>query len=211
MAEKSIRVWLIRHGKTEKITDGPACIGITDVPLSAEGRAGMMRLGLRAMEREPEFIRNAAYFTSPLQRCVFSGDAFLKGCGLTGTDLVSFQGLREVSLGTWDGLSFSEIRKKYPDAYLERGKHPGTYRTPGGETIEEAASRFRETLLRLARGTGGNLIVFSHSGVISGLLCMLRGISCNEFKSIPLPCGSITELRIEADCWKIYEFGRAFI
>ena len=196
------RIWLIRHGKLEYGTEGSRCIGVTDLPLSGEGEAAMMRMGLRAAEQESGFLRGAVFCTSPLKRAVSSGEAFLKGAahadsGLKETELMRIGGFEEVDLGNWDGLSFREIRERFPEEYRLRGEHPGSYRTPGGETLEEAGQRFLKTLLHLAEETGKDLVVFGHSGAMGAGLSILEHSSADGFRNYFRSYGGIMQLSLE--------------
>ncbi len=206
-----VRIWLIRHGKTDTGSSEKLCIGRKDLPLSREGRNSLRQLGLRAMHQEGEFLKNAEFFTSPLQRAADSGRAFLKGCGLEDRELKVREGLKEVDLGSWDGLSFREIRERFPEEYRERGEHPGSYRTPGGETPEEAGQRFYGTLEGLIRETDRDLVIFAHSGVIRTFRCIAQGISCDRFLAFQQPYGSVTELVLEENGRKISFCERLFL
>ena len=205
------RIWLIRHGRPDYGTPEPRCIGITDVPLSREGEMEMLRLGLRAAEQEREFLKSACFYTSPLERAVSSGKAFLKGAGLPDAELTAFHDLMEVNLGTWDGLSFREIREAFPEEYRMRGEHPGTFRTPGGETLEEAGRRFLKAVRKLSAGTESNLVIFGHSGAVRAGLCALENISADSYRNLPQPFGGVTELNYDSENGSLIFLGRVFI
>ena len=193
------RIWLIRHGMPEYGTEGSRCIGVTDLPLSGEGEAAMMRMGLRAAEQDGNFLRSALFFCSPLKRAVSSGEAFLQGASsvdLTLKDkaLVQADGFSEVDLGSWEGLSFREIRERFPEAYRLRGENPGGYRTPGGETLEEAGQRFFKTLLQVAEETGKDLVIFGHSGAMGAGLSILEHRSADGYRNYFKSFGGIMQL-----------------
>ena len=174
------RIWLIRHGKPEYGTEGSRCIGVTDLPLSGEGEAAMMRMGLRAAEQDGNFLRSALFFCSPLKRAVSSGEAFLQGASS--------------DLGSWEGLSFREIRERFPEEYRLRGENPGGYRTPGGETLEEAGQRFFKTLLQVAEETGKDLVIFGHSGAMGAGLSILEHRSADGYRNYFKSFGGIMQL-----------------
>ena len=196
------RIWLIRQGKPEYGTEGSRCIGVTDLPLSGEGEAAMMRMGLRAAEHEGSFLRGAVFCSSPLRRAVSSGEAFLMGASqaereLKNTALARISGFSEVDLGSWDGLSFREIRERFPEEYRLRGESPGCYRTPGGETLEEAGHRFLKTLQLLAEDTGKDLVVFGHSGAMGAGLSILEHRSADGYRNYFRSYGGIIQLSME--------------
>ena len=205
------RIWLIRHGRPEYGTEGSRCIGVTDLPLSSEGRDAMMRMGFRAAEQESGFLRGAVFCTSPLKRAVSSGEAFLKGAAHADSGLRRIGGFKEVDLGNWDGLSFREIRERFPEEYRLRGEHPGSYRTPGGETLEEAGQRFLKTLLHLAEETGKDLVVFGHSGAMGAGLSILEHNSADGFGNYFRSYGGIMQLSLEEDGKQFRVDERVFI
>ena len=56
----------------------------------------------------------------------------------------------EMDMGEWEGLTFSEIRGRFPKSYAQRGMDWSTP-MPGGETLAEAADRMQAAAERLAK------------------------------------------------------------
>lgn len=84
--------------------------------------------------------------------------------------------LREIDLGSWEGLPFDEVKARLPKAYDRRGRDPVQYRPPKGESFEDLRQRvipFFEDLLGQARE---NILFVGHAGVNRVLLCHLLGL-----------------------------------
>ena len=89
------------------------------------------------------------------------------------------------------------IRHGRPEEYRLRGEHPGSYRTPGGETLKEAGQRFLKTLLHLAEETGKDLVVFGHSGAMGAGLSILEHRSADGYRNYFRSYGGIIQLSME--------------
>ncbi len=100
--------------------------------------------------------------TSPAPRAVTTA-GYLEA--VTGVTAVHDEGLHEVSLGSWEGLTHDEVVERFPEEY--RGWRVGTdVRRGGGETYVEVAERVRVALESLVARTppGGTAVAVSHAG-----------------------------------------------
>ncbi len=136
------------------------CLGVTDLPLAQEGwtQAKQMAEALPKVE---------AVFSSPLRRAVETAQAI-------GMPLTILEGLRELNMGAWDGLTFEEIRKTYSQLYAQRGDHPELL-PPGAERPEQGLWRFRQALEQTLESSSGDVAVVAHAGVIGLFLQDLTG------------------------------------
>ena len=50
-------------------------------------------------------------------------------------EIIADEALREVSVGRWEGLSFAEIRERWPELYEARGENMSSVAPPGGESL----------------------------------------------------------------------------
>lgn len=180
-------LYLIRHG--QPLTDQRrACGYAQDVPLSPEGRRQAEALALWARDKEIQ-----AVYASPLLRCRQTADI------LAGeyTPVYLEDGLREVDTGDWTGLTFEEIKARWPAEYQRRGRELGTFPPPGGESFAQAGERMEGTVARLLSKTRGNLAVVAHGGINRGWLCRLLGRSPDQVMALPQPWGGLTEVRVD--------------
>ena len=91
--------------------------------------------------------------------------------------------LREISIGSWDGLDRDEIAARAPGIF---DGYDGSwyFRTPDGETYEEFAGRIGDSLAALA---GRNAIVVTHGVVTRVLRGIYAGLPRAEAFRLPAP------------------------
>ena len=148
-----------------------------DPDLSPSGVRQAEELG-RALRRFP--IR--AVFSSDLRRAVRTADVIARGRDCrpeTVTDL------REIALGEWEGMTFSEVRARYPEEYHRRGQDLAGYRTPGGESFADLQQRVLPAFTSAVERAGGDLVIVAHAGVNRVILCHLLRRPLQELFSIP--------------------------
>ena len=155
------RVYLIRHAQPEFPGGKRMCLGITDLPLSAEGQA-------QAKAMAAALPPVSAVWSSPLARAV-------QTAGTIGLPVRILEDLRELNAGEWDGLTFEEIRERYPELYAAR-RDNRNLPPPGAEDFAVGTARFRQAMDRAARESAGDLAVVAHGGIIARFLESVNGI-----------------------------------
>lgn len=153
-------VYLIRHGLPDFPEGKGMCIGTTDIPMGEKGLA-------QAAEMAKKLPSVTAVFSSPLTRAVQTAEAI----GLPVTVLTD---LREMYAGEWDGLTFSEIRERFPELYAARAKDL-TIPLPGAEDPEAALLRFSSAMKEAAAAAPGDFAVVAHGGIIARFLQSVSG------------------------------------
>lgn len=178
------RIYLIRHGLPEETSGERLCVSRTDPPLSRGGTKQALRLR-DWLEEHPV----SAIYASPLIRARDTAMTMAAG-----REVTLCEALMEVDVGEWEGLSFADIRERWPDLYRARGRHLASCAPPGGETFLEAGLRLRRALEGILLQTRGDIAVVSHNGIIRGLLCRLMPVDPDRLMELPQPCGGITAL-----------------
>jgi broad specificity phosphatase PhoE len=158
------KVYLIRHALPDFPGGNRMCIGITDIPLGDEGR-------LQAAEMAKNLPPVTAVFSSPLSRAVQTAEAI-------GLPVTILPGLREMYAGEWDGLTFDEIRQRYPELYAARAKDL-TIPLPGSESYEDGIARFSAAMNAAAETASGDFAVVAHGGILAQFL---QSVSGNWYK-----------------------------
>lgn len=153
-------VYLIRHGLPDFPEGKGMCIGTTDIPMGEKGLA-------QAAEMAKKLPSVTAVFSSPLTRAVQTAEAI----GLPVTILTN---LREMYAGEWDGLTFVEIRERFPELYAARAKDL-TIPLPGAEDPEAALVRFSSAMMEAAAAAPGDFAVVAHGGIIARFLQSVSG------------------------------------
>ena len=72
-------------------------------------------------------------------------------------------------MGVWDGLSFREIRERFPALYAAREKDLSVL-PEGAESLEDVRDRMQRALLRCLAESEGDIAVVSHRTALSCLI-----------------------------------------
>ena len=153
-------VYLIRHGLPDFPGGKGMCIGTTDIPMGEKGLA-------QAAQMAKKLPPVTAVFSSPLTRAVQTAEAI-------GLPVTVLGGLRELYAGQWDGLTFDQIRERYPELYAARF-HDLTIPLPGAEPYEAGIARFSAVMKTAAESTSGDFAVVAHGGIIAQFLQSIGG------------------------------------
>ena len=154
------KVYLIRHGLPDFPDGKRMCIGTTDIPM---GEAGLAQ----AAQMAAKLPAVTAVFSSPLTRAVQTAQAI-------GMPVTILPDLREMHAGEWDGLTFAEIRQRYPELYAARASDL-TIPLPGAEDHEEGLHRFAAAMEKAANLAPGDFAAVAHGGIIAQFLQSISG------------------------------------
>ncbi|UWP81214.1 bifunctional RNase H/acid phosphatase [Dactylosporangium fulvum] len=158
--ESPLRMVLVRHGETP-FTAEKRYSGRGDVPLSDRGQEQAAAAAARALAVAPSI---EVVVTSPLRRCRQTAATFGDVPVVVDDDLV------ECDFGEWEGLTFAEVRAKFP-AELDRWLSSTAVAPPGGESFQQVTMRVRRAVRRLQEQHAGRQIaVVSHVTPIKLLL-----------------------------------------
>lgn len=160
-------LYLIRHGETEG-SEVKRYKGSIDVPLSEKG--------IRQIKRASDFIKDklTAVYCSPLSRALKSAEIISEPHGLKP---VVIHGIRERSFGIWEGMSFDEIKEKYPEEFEAWADNPLKYNPVEGESTIEVRDRVIRALdMILNNHNDEHIAIIAHGGVNRIILCHIMGI-----------------------------------
>ncbi|WP_055715954.1 bifunctional RNase H/acid phosphatase [Streptomyces torulosus] len=185
---------LLRHGETpltpQKRFSGS---GGSDPSLSDVGRyqAERVAAALAARGTIQEVV------SSPLARCRETAEIVAARLGLAVT---LDDGLRETDFGAWEGLTFGEVRERYPDDMNAWLASPDAEPTGGGESFEAVAHRVAATRDRLTEAhRGRTVLLVSHVTPIKTLVRLALGAPPESLFRMELSAASLTALAYYAD------------
>ena len=158
-----------RHGDTKKIT-------FPDSPIDRFTDSGIM-----------------AVYCSPLSRALKSAEIIAEPHGLKP---IVIEDLRERSFGIWEGMTFTEIKERYPQEFEAWAENPLRYSPIDGESTIEVRERAVSALNKIIDNHSCNRIqdkknhescimnlassssiaVVAHGGVNRIILCHIMGI-----------------------------------
>lgn len=161
---------LVRHGETDW-NRANRFQGHADPPLNDVGRAQA-----RALADELSSRPFVAGYTSPLRRAAET--AAILGDALQ-LELRSDGSLMEVDVGSWSGLTRTEVEARFPLGYarwLEYG-----HGWDDGETYDELGARVVSGLVRIGREhDGGDVLAVTHGGPIRSALAAAERVPFEE-------------------------------
>jgi alpha-ribazole phosphatase len=147
---------MVRHAETDMA--GRFC-GHSDPEINQRGQRQLVSL----VQTLSEYAIQRVY-TSDLRRALQTAEAI---AGHFGTELCVRPGLREIHLGRWEGLSWSEIEGLDP-AFAKNWVAAYPHVTaPGGEPFQQFQERVcREISFLLAEARESSIAVVTHAGFI---------------------------------------------
>jgi len=183
------RIYLIRHAETIWNNER-RYQGTLNSPLS--------ELGWDQSYRTRDALRHAplrAVYSSPLVRAQETADVIAAPHGLP---VMSVDGLSEIRVGEWEGLTTSEIEARYAEAVHQWYTTPHLARIPGGETIEEMRARAVRAFEEIRRRHEGETVaIVAHGGVNKSVILTALGA----------PLASYWRIRQHNACINVLEYG----
>ncbi|MGV9706773.1 bifunctional RNase H/acid phosphatase [Streptomyces sp. NPDC003483] len=185
---------LLRHGETpltpQKRFSGS---GGTDPALSDVGREQAERAAAALAARGTI----QAVVASPLTRTRQTAEAVAARLGL---DVAVEDGLRETDFGAWEGLTFAEVRERYPEDLNAWLASPEAEPTGGGESFEATARRVAAARDRLiASYAGRTVLLVTHVTPIKTFVRLAIGAPPESLFRMELSAASLSAVAYYAD------------
>ncbi|WP_020116018.1 bifunctional RNase H/acid phosphatase [Streptomyces canus] len=185
---------LLRHGETpltpQKRFSGS---GGTDPSLSDIGREQARRAAEALAERGT--IQHI--LTSPLTRTRQTAQAVADRLGL---EVTVEDGLIETDFGAWEGLTFGEVRERYPDDLTTWLSDPEAEPTGGGESFAATATRIAATRDKLvAAYAGRTVLLVTHVTPIKTFVRLALGAPPESLFRMELSAASMSVVAYYAD------------
>lgn len=183
-------ILLIRHGETEW-NAVRRLQGHLDIALNAEGERQAAALG-QALQDEPL----DAIIASDLQRAMQTAQAIARPRGMA---VEVDAGLRERCYGAFEGVLYSEIAGRFPEAYAAWQARERDARFPAGERKAETLGEFHEravaTITRLAaRYPNQKIALVTHGGVLECAYRAANGIGLSSARDFDILNASINRI-----------------
>jgi broad specificity phosphatase PhoE len=211
-------LYLVRHGSIEA-GGTRRYYGTMDVPLLEEGVEQMKAacglitryLADPAAARDRSYLKDihdpektspegrdeaddetpglTAIYCSDLQRAVRSAEIIAEPHGL---HPIQVPGLRERNFGIWEGLTFTEIKEKYPLEFAAWADNPLKYNPIGGESTLDMGPRVTRAMENIVEShPGEEIAVIAHGGVNRIALCQIMGIPLENIFRIEQDYGAV--------------------
>jgi broad specificity phosphatase PhoE len=167
-------ILLARHGETDWNREG-RFQGHADPPLNELGRTQAVALGV-----ELSGVELAAIYSSPLRRALETAE--LIGAP-RGVEPIAVEALREIDVGSWQGLTRAEIEACFPEQFTRWLDYDQGWED--GERYDELGRRVVAALLELAAAHDGErILVVTHGGPIRAAFAFAAGSTHAEARRL---------------------------
>jgi len=154
---KATRIHLLRHGQVEgfekKRYNGQGDIKLTDL-----GRQQSAAFAGRFQHK-----KLTAIYSSDLLRCRIAADQIAL---LQEAKPIYKAELRELHIGDWEGQTWEQLQREYPELWQARLDDIVNVAPPGGENLVQLAERVRPVIKEIiAAHPGGEIVIVGHGGL----------------------------------------------
>jgi broad specificity phosphatase PhoE len=194
-------------------TGSEQCIGQTNVELSPDGWTALLPLAKKACRLRPDKI-----LCSDLKRCQLLAEAIAARLGLFAEPDPIW---REVSFGTWENRTWSDIQAREPQVLSEWIANFDTVAPPAGESFEQLQARVLtgvdgkivgarcdagvtpvpQSGLNMGETPMLHYLVVTHAGVIRAAVSAFSGLPLRKAFELAVPYGSYTSFCWGANHW----------
>jgi broad specificity phosphatase PhoE len=171
MSAMKPRLYFIRHGETDWNAEG-RLQGQRDIPLNDLGRVQAEEVAgiLARLDRR---FADLPYWASPLSRARETMELMRARLGLARPDYRTDDRLKEIAFGEWEGRTWPEVERGYPELAAARVADKWHVTPPAGENYEAVAERLKPFLAPIERDS----VVVAHGGVGRVLMALIGGLS----------------------------------
>ncbi|MGB8365214.1 MAG: histidine phosphatase family protein [Rhizomicrobium sp.] len=159
-------ILLTRHGHVEGINP-QRFRGRYNVPLSEQGVVEAHAVATRiAAEWKP-----IAVYTSPMQRCIDTGEAIADACHIGSSVLDT---LTDIDYGTWQWKTHAEIEEEFPHLFATWFAAPELVRFPEGDSLQDLVARTAEAIRTIhSRHPRETVVLVGHDSVNRAILMQM--------------------------------------
>jgi broad specificity phosphatase PhoE len=188
-------LYFIRHGETDWNAEA-RLQGQQDVPLNDLGRVQAEEAATRLRALVPRY-EDLNYVASPLGRTRETMERLRRMLGLEPSGYRTDERLKELSFGSWEGLTWRELRARDPHVAARRQQDKWGLVPPDGESYAMLAGRVAPAVAELSRDT----VIVSHGGVARVLLALLCNVSRREAPVVDIWQGKVLVIERGAFRW----------
>lgn len=189
-------IYFARHGQTfwniERRMQGSINTKLTD-----EGKKQAYLLGKRLCNEDITRI-----YSSPLDRAYDT--AKIVG-DLLKIDITRYDRLKEFCFGEWEGMTYDDIKTKYPVQWECWTNKSFEFSIPNGETLIEGMDRIVKVINEIIQKNSSNIAIVTHGTLIELYMHYLKNTNINNItmeKKISKN-GSISKIEVKGQSKRI--------
>lgn len=172
-----MNIYIARHGETKWNREG-RMQGFKNSDLTEEGISNAKSLGESLKNIDFDYI-----YSSPLGRALDTAKYIRKDDSI---NIILDDSLKELNLGLWEGMTYEEIKEKYPTQYNNFREHPELFESQGGEKFSELIKRVEEGLSNIIKDEDHeNILIVTHTCVIKAIAIIVKGEDVKNFWNPP--------------------------
>lgn len=199
MPDSATRVIAIRHGETAWNADA-RLQGQIDIALNDAGRHQARRVAGALVDAEI-----TALYSSDLLRAAQTAQAIATRCGLS---LHTDAGLRERSFGIFEGHTWADLERSWPDQARRWRERETGFAPEGGEALAAFYARCIACATRLAaRHPGETIALVAHGGVLDCLYRAATRVSLQAPRTWQLGNAGINRLLFNGEAFTLVGWG----
>ncbi|MCC0634377.1 histidine phosphatase family protein [Clostridioides sp. ZZV15-6388] len=188
-----IRLILIRHALTTDNEKGRLS-GHINSYISEEGKLQINKITKYMSSESIDKI-----YTTPSSR---TKDTIEKISKLKSIEIEERENLREISFGDFEGITFEEIKVKYPKEFEKMIEEGSNYRYPNGESLIDSYERIAKEIDNIILENDDYLnrktiLICSHAGTIRNIITYLISGGYKYHWNFKIDNASITILEVD--------------
>jgi broad specificity phosphatase PhoE len=185
-----MKLFLIRHGQTHWNLKGKIQ-GSCDIELDDTGINQAKELSNKVLEENYRFSK---IYSSSQRRAIKTSEILSEATKL---EFIPIKGLEEINLGEWEGLSWAEVKEKYPIEYEEWYINRRYTKPPKGEAYQDMLERALTAIYKIISENCDDVVIVTHSAVIMCLQCYITNTTFDEMMKFKTDNTAITEIDSE--------------
>ncbi|MGM9972441.1 MAG: alpha-ribazole phosphatase [Clostridiaceae bacterium] len=182
-----MKLFLIRHGQTDWNIKGKIQ-GSSDIELNDIGVKQAEELSKKLLAENYSFSK---IYSSYQKRAAKTAEILSEN---TNIEYITIDGIKEMNFGLWEGLSWSEVKDKYPSEYEEWFIKRRYTKTPKGESYQDMLDRVLMAIYKIINENSENVVIVTHSAVIMSIQCYLTNTSFDQMTKFKTDNGSVIEI-----------------
>lgn len=184
-----VKLILVRHALTVD-NQKSRLSGHIDSSISEEGREQIDKITNYLKDFDIDKI-----YTTTSSR---TKDTVKKLSELKFIEIIEKESLREISFGDFEGLTFDEIKDKYPKEFQDMIEKGYEYKYPNGESLIDSYNRVCIELDNIiSNNDDRTILICSHGGTIRNIITYLISNSYKYHWNFKIDNGSVTILEVQ--------------
>lgn len=161
-------IYFVRHGQTDW-NKAQRWQGRSDVELNQTGRKQAHAVQAYFVEHN---ITPSAVLSSPMRRALATAQGIAEAVE---QEVLPEQAFREINLGDFEGKTTDELIARYGKCFEDWLANHHLVASPGGENIEQAITRIKDTLNAHIQQFGDQLVIVAHQAIMIAMKAALSG------------------------------------